>query len=229
MNNKMKRITLALFLSFFINTCIGQTLYSHYLDMTSEWRNSYNGVGELKLSTTYFDGYQVFNGTAYYKEYTKTLNYIFLANGDYTTEVLLSDVSYIREDVSGKFYVYYAAEGNEYVYFDNQQIINSQIGDVFPEYGASCNIESLETDYLGLVPLKRVYGQKHFGRCGTVEGIGNVGPYCRLGIEGNGWLECYTKQDATIQFGTSACSSFPIPDRVSLSTYPNSISGNELL
>lgn len=191
-----------------------QTPYSNYLDTTSEWRHSYNGVGSLRYMTTYFDGYEVFWGNTYYKQYTKTLNYIFLSGGNYTTELLLSDVSYIREDASGKFYIYIPTDGNEYVYFDNQQIINSQIGDVFPEYGASCTIESFETNYFGSVPLKRIFGGEKCSRCGSLEGIGNVGPYCGLGMHGNEWLDCYTKQNTTIQFGTIDCSLFPMPERV---------------
>lgn len=205
-----------------------QTPYSNYLDMTSEWRHSHNGFGTLWYSTTYFDGYQTFNGNVYYKQYTKTLNYIFLSGGNYTTELILSDVSYIREDASGKFYIYLTNEGNEYAYFDNQQIINSQIGDVFPEYGASCNIQSFETNYIGSLPLKRIYGDENCSSCGSLEGIGNVGPYCGLGIEGNTWLECYTKQNTTIQFGTTDCSLFPIPERINLSTTSHNIAENKL-
>ena len=203
-----------------------QTPYSSYLDMTSEWRHSYNGVGTLWYSTTYFDGYEIFNGNVYYKQYTKTLNYIFLAGGNYTTELILSDASYVREDASGKFYIYSTIDGNDYVYFDNQQIINSQIGDVFPEYGASCNIESSEINYLGSVALKRIFGGENCSRCGSLEGIGNIGPYCGLGIEGNKWLECYTKQNTTIQFGNTDCSLFPTPERVNLSATSNNITEN---
>lgn len=220
----MKKITLILFFFLSANFGFSQSIYSNYFDMTSEWRNSYNGVGTLWYSTTYFDGYENFNSKTYYRRFTKRLNYIFLNNGSYTTELLLSEPSYVREDATGKFYIYDQTDGNEYVYYDNQQIIISQVGDPFPLNPNSCNVEAIETTYFGSIPLKRLQGNPNCSNCGTLEGIGDVGPICGLGIEGNNWLNCYTKQGVSIQFGTIDCSSFPIPVRVYLSAPINNIS-----
>lgn len=225
----MKKITLILFFFLFINFGYSQTVYSNYFDMTSEWRNSYNGVGTLWYSTTYFDGYEIFNSTTYYRRFTKRLNYIFTNNGNYTTELLLSQPSYVREDAAGKFYIYDPSDGNEYVYYDNQQIINSQVGDPFPSNQNSCSVESIEINYLGSLPLKRIKGNPSCNSCGTLEGIGDVGPTCGLGIEGNQWLNCYTKQGVSLQFGTIDCNSFPSPERIYLSTSVNNISENKLI
>lgn len=224
----MKKITLLLFCLLYATLGFSQSVYSNYFDMTSEWRNSHNGFGSLWYATTYFDGYEVFNNKTYYRRFTKRLNYIFSNNGTYTTELLLSEPSYVREDATGKFYIYDQTDGNEYVYYDNQIIINSQVGDPFPNNPNSCNVEAVETTYFGSIPLKRLQDNPNCSSCGTLEGIGKVGPICGLGIEGNTWLNCYTKQGVTIEFGTIDCNTFPIPVRVYLSTTENTLSDNTL-
>lgn len=212
----MKKIIPLSFFFFWINNSFSQTSYSNYLDMTSEWRYYTNGFGFISYSTIYFDGYETINGIVYYKKYRKTLSYTSFF-GNTTTELSLHGPYYTREDESGKFYTYSTNNNEDVEEFDNQQIVNAQVGNIFPEFGATCNIESLETNYLGSLPLIRIKGGVNCDNCGIIEGIGKVGPTCALGIEGNTWLKCYSKQNIEIQFGTSMdCDSFPVPVRESL-------------
>ncbi|WP_298141284.1 T9SS type A sorting domain-containing protein [Flavobacterium sp.] len=225
----MKKIALTFILLISCSFGFSQSIYSNYLDMSSEWRTSYNGVGSLWYSTTYFDGYQTINGNTYYRQFRKTLNYIFYNNGTFTTEIILSEPSYVREDATGKFYIYDTTDGNEYVYMDNQQIIDSLVGDPFPTDPTSCNVEFIETISFGSQTLKRIKGNPTCANCGTLEGIGFVGPNCGFGIEGNTWLNCYTKQGISLQFGTIDCNSFPVPQRIYLSTDLDNALENELI
>lgn len=219
----MKRIILILFFTFWINNSFSQTVYSNYLDMTSEWRHYTNGFGFTSYSTIYFDGYETINGHVYYKQYRKTLSHTSFF-GNTTTQLSLHGPSFIREDASGKFYIYSTTHNEEFEEFDNQQILNAQIGDIFPEFGATCDVESIETNYFGSVPLKRIKSDIDCDNCGIIEGIGIVGPTCGLGIEVNTWLKCYSKQGVEIQFGTPMdCDSFPIPIRESLHVNDNEI------
>ncbi|HRE78129.1 MAG TPA: T9SS type A sorting domain-containing protein [Flavobacterium sp.] len=189
--------------------------------MTSEWRYYAGGFGYSSYYTIYFDGYETINGYVYYKKYRKTLSHTsFFRNT--TTQLSLHGPYYIREDVSGKFYIYDQNNDQDVEEFDNQQIINAQIGDIFPEFGATCDVESFETNYLGSVPLKRIKSNIDCDNCGVIEGIGKVGPTCEQGIEANTYLKCYSKQGVEIQFGTPMdCDSFPVPVRESLNVDDN--------
>ena len=71
---------------------------------------------------------------------------------------------------------------------------------------------------LGATQLKHVFGSNTSLNSGTVEGIGDLGYACGMGIEYNRYLNCYSKQTSSIQFGTLNCNLFPIPLRVNLSS-----------
>lgn len=225
----MKKIILLSFFFFCINNIFSQTLYSNYLDMTSEWRYYTNGFGFTSYSTVYFDGYETINGIVYYRKYRKTLSHTSFF-GNTTTELSLHGPSYMREDATGKFYIYNQNYDEDSEEFDNQQVLNAQVGDIFPEFGATCNVESLETSYFGSLPLRRIKGGINCDNCGIIEGIGNVGPTCGLGIEVNTWLKCYTKNNIVIQFGALMdCDSFPIPVRESLNINDNEIAKEDFM
>lgn len=229
----MKKNTLSLILVLWFNFGFGQVQYSNYLDNTSEWRyfsGGWDGVnGHSTYTTTYFDGVEIINGLVYYKEYSNSIHYTNWWYGATTSETTLSGPSYVREDSTGKFYRINSTTNLEEVYFDNQEIIDAQVGDPFPYPGATCEVQSTETIYLGSVPLKKINGTVSGSTTGTLEGIGVIGLACVIVIEGTGNLSCYTKQGIDIQFGTINCNSFPIPNRVNLSTDSNNISENELI
>ena len=218
----MKKITLMILLTFSGNFVFSQTLYSNYLDMTSEWRNysgGWNGVSAYSnYTTTYFDGLETINGKVYYKRYSKNLYNTTTFSGTPISELTLSNVTYFREDADGNFYFINPNTNLEEVFFNNMGIVNAQVGDPFPYPGAGCNVQSTETIYLGSVPLKKINGTVSSSTTGSLEGIGIIGLACAIGIEYNGYLNCYTKQGINIQFGTINCNSFPIPIRVNLST-----------
>jgi hypothetical protein len=224
----MKNITLLLFLVIILNKTYSQITYFHYLDYTSEWRYygaGWNGVnGYDSYETRYFDGDETINGTTYYKEYSKSVvtNYNPPFGSTYSTNYF-GGPYYVREDSSGKFYRINPNDGTETVIFDNQEILNAFIGTPFPYPGAVCSVESIEVNYLGSIPLKRIKGNVTGSTAGSLEGIGVIGSNCAIGIEGNGWLNCYSKQNENIQFGTVSCNSFPVPVRVNLSTNTNNI------
>ncbi|SRR5690554_1360819 len=221
----MKKITLSIILFSCFDFGFGQVQYSNYLDDTSEWRYYYggwNGIsgGFSMYITKYFDGVETINGIVYYKEYSSIINNDTSFTGEAITETSISGPKYIREDSSGKFYILGIEDNTEYIYFDNQEIIDAQIGDVFPVLEAYCNVESIETIYLGSVPLKKVNGSIYGSDRGSLEGVGKIGYACSTGIEVNGGLVCYTKQGINIQFKEIDCDSFPVPNRVNLSVNP---------
>src|SRR5690606_36282618 len=160
----MKKITLSIILFSCFDFGFGQVQYSNYLDDTSEWRYYYGGWNGLnggysRYTTTYFDGVETINGVVYYKEYSSSIHYETNSwTGVTTSETILSGPKYVREDSSGKFYILDIEDNTEYMYFDNQEIIDAQIGDVFPVLESYCNVESIETIYLGSISLKKVNG-----------------------------------------------------------------------
>lgn len=221
----MKKITFAILVTFLTYNGFSQTPYSNYWDATSEWRyvaGGWDGFhGFTYYTTTYFDGYQVVNGISYWKEYTRQTTVTGNWDGTTSTETVFYDQPILtREDAAGNFYRVVPDTGQEVLSFSNQQIIDAQLGQTFPAQGASCNVESIETDYLGTRPLKRVKGPITGNNTGTLEGVGVIGNNCAMGIEFNGGINCYTKQNATLQFGTIDCAStlFPSALRLGLST-----------
>ena len=209
-----------------------QTLYTNYLDMSSEWRylsGGWNGFsGYSNYNTTYFDGVETINGIVYYKRYSKDQYNSTDFQGNTISTLTLSNPVYFREDVNGKFYYINPNTNLEQVYFDNQSIINAQVGDLFPYPGAVCNVQSTETIYLGATPLKKINGTVLSSTTGNIEGIGVIGLACAIGIESGGNLSCYSKQGINIQFGTTNCNSFPIPVRVNLIVNSNNFTENEI-
>ena len=107
-------------------------------------------------------------------------------------------------------------------------ILFAQVGSLYPQPGANCNVQTVQTIYLGGTPLKKINGAVSGYQNGSVEGIGNIGAFCALGFESSGNLHCYKKQNHNIQFGIVDCNSFPIPIRVNLSLDSNA-SNEELI
>ena len=157
----MKNIIILITFVFFGNFVKAQTLYSNYLDMTSEWRYLTDGSSDIgtfsDYTTIYFDGLETINGHVYYKRYATNLNttsnpFNFSAN----TQLTVSGPLYFREDIDGKFYYLDTTNNQEVVYFDNSQILNSQIGDLYPNTSASCNVQSIGIISLGSASLKKI-------------------------------------------------------------------------
>ena len=137
----MKKITFLIFLISLVNMSYSQVTYFNYFDYTSEWRyyaSGWTGLNSFdSYETVYFDGDITINGNVYYKQYRKTVetNYNHPFLGTYT-ENFLYGPGYVREDSNGKVW-YLASDNTEQLYFDNQLISASQIGDPFPSQGAS--------------------------------------------------------------------------------------------
>ncbi len=223
----MKKNMLRIILLLIVNTGFSQG-NSNYIDETSEWKSYRGGWGESIYSTFYIDGTETFNGVLYYKTYRndhKIATNIFFGGTTITDETF--GPGYLRES-NGQFLILDISDNSEYIWFDNQTLINSQIGDTYSFYGTNCTVESSETIYLGSIPLKRIGGLNSVGYTGAVEGIGEIGAVCSAGFEYVSYLACYTKQGNSIQFGNLDCSLFPIPVRVNLSSTINSFSDNSL-
>lgn len=206
-----KNITLFLII-FSLNTIKSQITYFNYLDYTSEWRNYSSGWNgwcciDTYYSTTYFDGDTTINNNQYYKRYTITVHN--------NLPPTISGVSMIREDANGSFLSYSPSSGLETIFFDNQLIANSQIGDPFPYPGAACTVEDIDTVSFDSKQLKHIYGAMTQLYTGSMEGVGVIGLACVMGVEGNGNLSCYSKQGNTITFGSVNCNLFPLPQRTS--------------
>lgn len=224
----MKKSKLIFVLILMSKIAIAQTYYSNYLDSTSEWRyisGGWSGIAGYTYHTTvYFDGFETVNGIVYYKEYSKRLYTSTDIFGNPISQLTTEGPIFVREDIDGKFYrMLPNSTTPETMSFDNQEIINAQVGDPFPYPGATCNVQSTETIYLGSVPLKKINGTVSGSTTGSLEGIGVIGLACALGIEYGGNLHCYKKQNNNIQFGTVDCNSFPIPIRVNLSFQSNAL------
>ena len=222
----MRKITFTIILLLISKIGFSQTLYSNYLDMTSEWRRisgGWNGFsGYSNYTTTYFDGYETINGIIYYKQYSNNLYRSSDYIGNPISELTLSGPIYVREDATGKFYQVDPSYINvETVFFDNQEILNAQVGDIFPDLGATCNVQSIETVNLGNLPLKKVNGTVLSTLTGSIEGIGHIGLACAVGYEYSSNLHCYKRQGIEIQFGNVDCSLFPSPLRMNLSLNSN--------
>lgn len=229
----MKKIILLLFLVLSLNDTHSQVAYFNYLDYTSEWRYYGGGWSGLNFfdtyETKYFDGDETINGITYYKEYSKSVvtEYNPPFGFTYSTEYF-NGPSYIREDATGKFYRL-NADGTENIILDNQEILNSQIGDTFPNPGNECVVQSIEMVNLGSIPLKKIKGVNQWNDSGTLEGIGFLGLACSSAIETGYGMNCYTKQGISLQFGTKDCNSFPTPIRTNLSTYTDNLDSDKIV
>jgi hypothetical protein len=212
-----------LFFLLLFNLSFAQVPYSNYWDNTSEWRYfsaGFDGVSGfiLKYRTIYFDGYQNYNGQNYYRTFTKVNE---VHNGITTTT--LTGPFLRREDATGKFYSINANTGLEQISFDNQIIINAQIGDAYPYDNGSCTVQQIDTKTINGTILKHVKGSLLGENYGVLEGVGFVGNSCALGYEHITYLNCYTKQGATLQLGPEDCSLFPTPYRTFLGTNTNAL------
>jgi hypothetical protein len=238
----MKKIALYILLISLTKLSYSQVTYFNYLDYTSEWRyyaSGSTGINNFEsYETVYLDGDITINGNIYYKQYRKTveINYNHPFLGTYTENNLYGP-GYIREDNDGKVW-YLANDSTEQLLYDNQIISTSQIGDTFPSQAATvgCFIESIQIQNLGGTPLKHIFGSNTNLNSGMIEGIGDIGLACGMGIEYNRYLNCYSKQTSNIKFGTLDCNLFPTPLRVNLSSnlmsydenisiYPNPTNG----
>lgn len=222
-------MTLLVFTSLFSQSS------TNYLDETSEWRNYRGSWGDINYDTYYLDGTAVFNGLTYYQFFR---NEHKIATNIYFGGTTITDTTYgpgyLREN-NGQFLFYNSSNNSESLWFDNQILMNSQIGDLYSFQSALCTIQSISTNYLGSIGLKRITGLNTTGSTGAIEGIGEIGAVCSAGIESSSFLCCYSKQGNSIQFGDINCNLFNNPVRVNLSNtilndvnikvYPNPTTG----
>lgn len=223
----MKKNTLKIIMLLIVNIGFSQGNLN-YIDETSEWRSYRGGWGESIYSTFYIDGKETFNGNVYYKTYRndhKIATNIYFGGTTITDETF--GPGYLRE-INGQFLLYNISDNSEFIWFNNQTLMNSQIGDTYSFQNTNCTVESISSNLLGSVPLKRITGINTKGYTGAIEGIGEIGAVCSAGFEYASYLTCYTKQGNTIQFGNLDCNLFPNPIRVNLSTISNSLSEKEL-
>jgi hypothetical protein len=66
--------------------------------------------------------------------------------------------------------------------------------------------------------LAHVFGGNSATNTGLHEGVGELGISCGTGVEDNSNINCYSKQNNTLIFGTMNCDSFPTPQRTSMIT-----------
>lgn len=223
----MKTNIKILFLSlFFSNFSFSQIYYSHYLDDTSEWRYygvSYNDISQATYTTVYFDGTENHNNYTYYKRFfTRRTDSYFNGSVNSTYDSSLNYYGYnlVREDVLGNFYTLDINTNVEQIYFQSNLISTAQVGDIFPSLpnhvNENCNILTIDMISISGLNLKHIMALGL--ESGTVEGIGDVGPYCIPTLDIGGGLSCYTKQGQSIQFSNIDCGQFPNANRQGLST-----------
>lgn len=229
------------------NRSVSQIFYSHYLDQTSEWsvlnRDTNNMLQNLRYETIFFSGFEDINGLTYHKMY-KTYysigySYDFSAIAYPQSSNFTQFIGYFREDNTGKFYIKYSVGSNEIIYFDNQGVINSQVGgDYFQHYDGStnpyCPSGSIGSMVIAGLNSKTLFsGTDVFSGGSAIEGVGMIfndcyaptfvdnnyaGPFKRI--------HCYTKQGQTYSFygnynlpnniAQINCSTFPVANRQNL-------------
>lgn len=232
----MYKVILLLFSVLFANASDAQVTYSNYLDSTSQWRYYGDAVdminSYINYQTVFFDGYETIDGIDYYKEYSNNISIVsdFSSSIPDTTYNIYGPL-YVREDSLGNFYRIYPNNQPESLFFNNQSIINSQLGEIFPYEGSVCTVDSIEYLFLENRILKRVNGiniLNNFFPSGSLEGVGVIGLACAIGIHGNGYLNSYTKQGIMLQFGDLDSSLFPPALRMGLFTNTNEVGENEI-
>ncbi len=237
----MKKILLLLIL--ISNFGFSQSFYSNYLDATSEWRIISSGyMRSAVYNTYYFDGFETINGLVYYKEYTKTVGY----ETDGSRPIKTYGPKYIREDSSGKFYIYDESNNTESVFFDNEIIKNTKTGDNFPFFPSTsqCQVTSTEAVFLGNQKLKKITTEFDVS-ISAIEGVGIIngnGSCYNFGGFGSGGAPktvFYTHKNDTLAFNGQNKDTyhlFPKSERNNLSvntnnfidsfiTYPNPTNG----
>jgi len=214
----MKKIYVLYILLIFAFTGKTQITYSNYLDSTVEWRSygtAWDGVNShVSYETTYFDGDTLINGIFYYKEYRKYNDTIHLWNGSITVDTnTYIQNEFIREDSTKKFYSYNALTNTETITWDWQNFLNLQVNDPFPMVGANCTIQSIDTLIFENKLLKKWDGPLLANYNSILEGVGQLGSICATGIEGDGYVACFSKQNNILQLSNINCNLFPVPIR----------------
>lgn len=253
---KLLKLSLILLIS---NFGYSQLYYSNYLDQTSEWRviehNGEASYHDITYRTIFFEGLENLNGYTYYKMYQTyyTIGYEFgyssviLPQSTNTTQF----IGYFREDPNGKFYLFnngtmpfifnnqLFSNGIETVFFDNQTVLNSQIGDL---YFNNFNTSSCQVDSLSIMNINATNYKLILSSLGgkSLEGVGKILDSCSSPQSLDSALatfiriHCYTKQGQTYTFYDNYrlpnfvlvdCNTFPNANRQGLSTltYENSI------
>lgn len=202
-----------------------QIYYSNYLDTTSEWRiiqhNADATEHEFFFRTLFFDGLENINGYTYYKMYQTYFSITY--NIDYTfvitpqTSPNTQFIGYLREDINGTFYLFnngpqafYFNEqifptGTETVYFDNQAVLNAQLGD---PYFSNCNVENIDTYTISTANYKKISAATGSipTKGSALEGVGTLLNFCSpqgnldLTLINYNRIHCYTKQGQTYNF-----------------------------
>ena len=226
--------TLKLIISLlFINFGYSQIYYSNYLDQTSEWRvlehHGEASYHDLTFKTIFFDGFENINGYSYYKMYQTfyKIGYeygyssILFPQSSNSTQF----IGYFREDPNGKFYLFNNGtlpiifigqlfnNGVETVFFDNQVVLNSQIGDLFTAYfsQSNCNIDYVGNIIFNGINLKQIKCDTNGmvsvpGTANCIEGIGYINNSCyNTSIQDNSLMYFermyfYSKQGQNITF-----------------------------
>lgn len=251
----MKKLLKIMTLLLVCNFSYSQIYYSNYLDATSEWKviehHGEAGYHDLKFRTYFFEGTENLNGFTYYKMYQTY--YAIGFESDYSVLYPQSNnvtqfIGYFREDPNGKFYLYnnssmpfffnnqFFNNGIETVFFDNQIVLNSQVGDMY------FNTSSCQVDLLSVMNINsnnyKLISSSFGGK--SLEGIGKILDSCISPQSLDNTLatfiriHCYTKQGQTYNFYNNYhlpnfllvdCNTFPNANRQGLSTlsYENSI------
>lgn len=220
----MKKLVLLFGFLLTLNLGYSQINYSYYLDSTSEWRyhrsdfNIYTGEINNYYNTLYFDGTEIYNGFVYYKRYNSEVRITeYNGSSESTSQYTLLGPNLVREGSDGVFYVLNPETNTDYAFFENQLISSAQIGNQYPYTTNNCTVQSISNYTIGTLSLKKINGSISGTLAGTLEGVGNIGNFCAISYEGGDTtLNCYTKQDTQIQFGTISCDLFPIPNRIGL-------------
>lgn len=253
----MKHTLKLMVLLLISNFGYSQIYYSHYLDSTSEWRvlnRDTNAplIQNFRYETWYFDGFENIDGYTYYKMF-KTyfgIGYEY----DFSAVIYPQSASftqfwgYFREDNTGKFYIRYDVTSNDILYFDNQVLLNEQIGNNYFQHNDGltnpyCSINNISSMNVSGLNYKILFsGVDILSGGSAIEGIGMIfndcyaptfidinygGPFSRT--------HCYTKQGQTYSFYGDYylpnnielinCNTFPNANRQGLSTgtFENSI------
>ncbi|OFX19494.1 MAG: hypothetical protein A2033_08020 [Bacteroidetes bacterium GWA2_31_9] len=213
----MKQSLVILVLIFAYLTGKTQVTYFNYLDSTVEWNtysSGWNGINMVNsYSTTFFDGDTLINGKYYYKRFRLQVDSNFYSQSNIGVDSTLYGLGFIREDNTLKYWNYNISLNIEQVAWDWQEIINLQINDTFSVMSNPCTVNSIDTLFIGSRQLKQFHSSLQFTPNSILEGVGQLGPLCALGIEGNGWTACFKKQGDTLQFSNINCNSFPVPQR----------------
>jgi len=250
----MKKLLKLMVLLLVYNLGYSQTYYTHYLDATSEWkiinRDTNAGFQNFRYETWFFDGFENINGYTYYKMY-KTYYYVGYEY-DYSSVIYPQSsnftqfIAYFREDNTGKFFIKYDVSSNDIVYFDNQILLNTQLGDnYFLHYdgltNSYCSTSTINSMLISGLNSKMIFsGTDILSGGSALEGIGMIFNDCftPMSIDNNGGMysriHCYTKQGQIYSFyndyylpnniGLINCNTFPNANRQGLSTltYENS-------